>query len=483
MNDAINNARSLWWVLNSRCSFSIGFIFFSFLIFTFFIPSLSRLNVNFAWSKNIHGGCDNALKILSSPTITSQPISQTDCRGNKVDFMASYSAIGTVNYQWQCSTDNGTTWSNIGVWPNITGASGSTTTSPLKLGVNNIGVGGSNGVNLNGYRYRVVITDGNGFSVTSNSATLTVNEIATISPGVTSTTSTVICAGRSFSWSATITGSTPISYQWLKNGSPLADGTVKGVTISGSAGAVLNVTNASTSESGSYSVQIYFNIIDGTGIAKTCHITSNVTRNVTVNPTPVISAMTATACSGVSFSSTPGDVTNGTVPAGTTYSWPAPVVTGGITGAAAGSGSSINGALNNPTNTAKLATYTITPVTGSCTGSSFTLTITVNPTPAINGMTATTCSGIAYSRTPVNGTNGIVPGATGYTWSMPVVTGNISGGTAGSGVSINGTLNNPTNSAQTASYPVIPKTGSCTGSSFTVIVTVNPKPTPIIYHN
>jgi isopentenyl diphosphate isomerase/L-lactate dehydrogenase-like FMN-dependent dehydrogenase len=50
----------------------------------------------------------------------------------------------------------------------------------------------------------------------------------------------------------------------------------------------------------------------------------------------------------------PSDV----VPAGTTYSWSAPVVTGGMTGGVAASGqSSITGTLINPTNTPQTATY------------------------------------------------------------------------------------------------------------------------------
>jgi hypothetical protein len=439
--------------------------------------------VHYASAKPINGNDDNAIITSSSPTITSQPISQTDCKGNKVDFIVSYSAVGTVNYQWQYSTDNGTTWNTIGVWPNITGASGSTATSPVKLGVDNIGVSGANGVNLNGYRYRVIITDGNGFSVTSNPATLTVNEIVTISPGVSSTTSTVICASRSFSWSATTSGSVPISYQWLKSGTALVDGTVNGVTTSGSSSAVLNVTNSSTSESGSYSIQVNFNIIDGSGVAKTCRVTSGITRNVTVNPTPVIFSMTSTVCSGAPFSVTPADGTNGNVPAGTSYSWTAPGVTGGTTGGTAGSGTVVTGTLNNPTNTAQTSTYIVTPVTGSCIGNAFSLTLTVKPKPSISAMAATTCSGIAFSTTRVNNTNGNVPAGTGYTWLAPSVPGSITGGSAGGGTSINGTLDNAANISQIATYTVTPNSGSCTGTTFPVTVTINPKPKPIIYHH
>ena len=70
------------------------------------------------------------------------------------------------------------------------------------------------------------------------------------------------------------------------------------------------------------------------------------------------------------------------VPAGTTYSWPVPVVTGGVTGGAAGSGlANISGTLINPTLSIQTATYTVTPLSGTCTGATFTVTVTVNPLP------------------------------------------------------------------------------------------------------
>lgn len=83
---------------------------------------------------------------------------------------------------------------------------------------------------------------------------------------------------------------------------------------------------------------------------------------------------------------------DGIVPGGTTYTWGLPVVTGGITGAATGAGAAnISGTLSNPTNTAQTATYTVTPLSGACTGSTFSVTITVDPTPVVNDLTTTTC--------------------------------------------------------------------------------------------
>ncbi len=97
--------------------------------------------------------------------------------------------------------------------------------------------------------------------------------------------------------------------------------------------------------------------------------------NVTVNPQPVspdnIPDQFDTIYSGQSFLVTPSPV-----PAGTVYTWSAPVYTSGVYGGAAGSGSSIYGTLSIPSDTGT-AIYTVIPTTGSCVGDTFTVTVTV----------------------------------------------------------------------------------------------------------
>jgi hypothetical protein len=153
---------------------------------------------------------------------------------------------------------------------------------------------------------------------------------------------------------------------------------------------------------------------------------------VSSNPPPAITNMTATVCSAVGFTSTPVNATNGVVPAGTTYTWPAPVVTGGLTGGASGTAaSSITGTLTNPTSTAQTATYTVTPSSGICKGSTFTVTVTVNAAPATPGAITqppNKCSGSAGNAFSITA----VAGATSYTWA---VTG------TGWSVTTNGTIN------------------------------------------
>ena len=228
--------------------------------------------------------------------------------------------------------------------------------------------------------------------------------------------------------------------------------------------------NPSASAPGVYTVT--YNFSDPIG-----GCTNTATTTVTIYANPAINPMSTMACSGATFTVTPVNVTNGVVPSGTTYSWSAPGLPTGLTGGSSGSGSSISDAVTNTTSGPLDALYTVTPTNGACSGNTFTVTVTVNPKPAINNLTASsTCSSVGFTVTPVDVTDGVVPSGTTYSWSAPVVTGGMSGGTSGSGLSISGTLMNTSGSDQTATYTVTPTSGSCTGNSFMVMVTVKSAP-------
>jgi len=198
--------------------------------------------------------------------------------------------------------------------------------------------------------------------------------------------------------------------------------------------------------------------------------------NILLNPSADINTINEEVCSEETFTITPTDVTDGIVPASTNYTWTAPAVTGGITGGIAGSGSAITGNLRNPTNAPQTATYTVTPITGSCVGEDFNVVVTVNPEPDITAITTETCSNQLFTVTPENGTNGVIPAGTTYAWSAPSVPAGITGGAAGSGTEITGTLTNTTNAPLNATYTVTPTSGVCEGDPFTVTVTINPSP-------
>ncbi len=133
--------------------------------------------------------------------------------------------------------------------------------------------------------------------------------------------------------------------------------------------------------------------------------------------------------------------------------------------------------LTNPSGTtAGTVQYIVTPtsITGSCPGTSLTITVTVNPAPTVTtAATKTICSG--------GGTNITLTAnaASTFTWTIGTITGGITGANAGSGSTINQTLTNPSNTtAGTVQYIVTPTStvNSCPGAPFTITTTVNPVP-------
>ncbi|WP_167604839.1 PKD-like domain-containing protein [Maribellus sediminis] len=197
---------------------------------------------------------------------------------------------------------------------------------------------------------------------------------------------------------------------------------------------------------------------------------------VTVYPKPAINPIRDTICSGGDFNLIPEDGVNGSIPAGTTYSWSAPVVTG-IDGISAGTNeTSISDTLINNNTTVRTVTYTVTPTSGDCDGVPFSVIITVNPQFTVSNMSATVCSDEAFSIVPVNGINGTVPAGTTYSWSAPTTVYGSTGGGDGSGTSITDTLFNPSIHVDTVTYIVSPTSGSCSGNDFTLKVIVNPIP-------
>ena len=254
------------------------------------------------------------------------------------------------------------------------------------------------------------------------------------------------------------------------SGNQTLTGNPSGGTWSGT-----NVTAAgvfSTTQIGTFTLTYTF----GTG---TCLTSDEMI--VTVNSTPVVPAQTQTICSGGTFTVSPTDNAPTTIiPTNTTYTWTV-AANANVSGQSNQTSpqTSISQTLTNLTNVTQTVVYTVTPTSGaqgSCVGSTFTITVTVSPKPSINAQTTSSCSGVAFTFAPANGGVNIVPSNTNYSWTTPTVTGGVTGGASGNGTSITGTLTNPTNTAQTATYTVTPTSGSCGGNAFTFIVTINPKP-------
>lgn len=155
-----------------------------------------------------------------APTITTQPQSQTVTVGASVVFSVTASGRPTPTYQW---SRNGAA---------IAGA-----TSPT-LTLSNVQSGDAG-------NYTVTVSNSVG-SVTSSTATLTVNPTA-VAPAITAQPqSQTVTAGGSATFSVTATGTPAPTYQWARNGSAIA----------GATGASLALTNIQTSDAGSYTVTV-----------------------------------------------------------------------------------------------------------------------------------------------------------------------------------------------------------------------------------
>lgn len=113
--------------------------------------------------------------------------------------------------------------------------------------------------------------------------------------------------------------------------------------------------------------------------------TTNKTANFSVNLvlSPIIKSKDLKICSGETFQVRPFSDGTDNVPSGTTYTWSTPTISpaGAVTGATAQftPRTNISQTLTNNTLNPAIVTYTVSPISGSCPGPNFTVTILVNP--------------------------------------------------------------------------------------------------------
>src|SRR6202040_1170751 len=131
------------------------------------------------------------------PTITMQPASQTVTAGQTATFTVVATGTSPLSYQWQ---KNGAA---------IAGANATSYTTAPTTSADN------------GAQFTVVVSNTAG-SVSSNAATLTVNPGAVAPTITTQPTSQTVTAGQTATFTVVATGTSPLSYQWQKNGTPIA---------------------------------------------------------------------------------------------------------------------------------------------------------------------------------------------------------------------------------------------------------------------
>lgn len=299
----------------------------------------------------------------------------------------------------------------------------------------------------------------------SNSVTVIANQVisVTITPS-----SQTICTGQT----TNIVVSSNISYTTFTWDPVLISGTGTSGFTSGSGPniAQIIINNSSSASVVKYTI---------TAMANEC-VNNESAVEVIINPAPVVAGGTKTICSDIPCAYTLASSTNGV--AVQSYSITSIQSNGLVasagspsTGTGFGSNEIADDAWTNTTTAAVHVVYTIVPVSSSgCGGTPFTVDLTINPEPIVtNSATKSICSGTSTS---ISLTASI---ASNFSWTIGAITGGITGASAGSGSTINQTLTNPSSTvAGSVEYIVTPvaTSGTCAGSAYSIIVTVNPKP-------
>jgi len=204
------------------------------------------------------------LTVASAPTVDIPPANATVCEGANTSFTVAASG-GTINYQWQVSTNGGANYSNI------PGATGSTLNLTAVT------------VSMNNNMYRCVLSSpGCGASVNSLSAVLTVNANTAINAQPVGAT---VCAGTSTNICVTASGS-GLGYQWQSSTACGGAWT----NIPGATSSCLTVANPAATAS-------YRCVVSGTCGAST--VTSDCVTLTVIDPVTVTSQSANTeVCSG-----------------------------------------------------------------------------------------------------------------------------------------------------------------------------------------
>jgi hypothetical protein len=252
------------------------------------LPNVTLAMNNYRYRTLISNSCPSSdissfalLTVSGSAVISSQPANETICEGQSVTFNAT--ASGST-YQWEMSTDGGSTYTNI------SGANASSLTIPAVT------------LSMNGNRYRLVLGGCSSTSLNSDAATLSVNAQASI---VAQPNNFTACVGNNANFTTTVNGA-GLNYQWQIS----TDGGITFTNIFGAVNAALTLNNVTLNMNNNlYRVSI-------TGDCTPSLVSNSATLSVNNQASIVTQPSSSSACPGsnVSFSIT-------AIGPGLTYQW------------------------------------------------------------------------------------------------------------------------------------------------------------------
>ncbi|MEP0710449.1 MAG: PKD-like domain-containing protein, partial [Algoriphagus sp.] len=412
---------------------------------TWLTAGTKNVSVNYTNSTN----CTAAAAVINSTIVNSLPVPtfsiqpSTDvCVGTTVTYTTQ---SGQDNYLWTvlgtAGSDYTITAGGIGQFDN------SVTLTWLSSGIKNVSVNYSNSNNC----------------TASTAVTNSINVNQLPAPTFTTAPSSDLCIGSPVTYS---TQSGQSNYIWTVPGTAGTDYTITG----GGIGPTNHTVTLTWLTSGTKNVSVNYSNAGG------CTAVSAVTNSTDVNVTPVITDITGTiVCSGSTFTVTPLNGTNGSIPSGTTYTWTVSP-NGNVTGESNQTSlqSNISQTLTNTSLVDQTVTYTVTPTTpDGCVGNTFQVNVLVRPRPTVNDPIDQNVGCSGQSTAAVNFTGNAVAGVV-YNWtnSHPEI-----------GLAASGTGNIPAFVTQntspgpiTATITVTPTVNGCPGPSESFTITVDPTP-------
>lgn len=378
----------------------------------------------------------------NAPLFTTQPANVAVNLGTSATFTVAASGTPAPAYQWQLSTDGGTTFNDVPAAAPYTGV----TSATLTIAAAPIG--------LSNNRYRAIATNTLG-SATSSAAVLTVNGVA---PSFTThPASQTLAAGATATFTVVVTGTPTPTIQWRKNG----------VNIAGATAPTLTVSNISSADTGTYTV-LASNGVNPDAVSNGAVLTLSAPPPPPPPPPPPTSFPPPPATSTVapSFAVEPADQTAN---AGATVTFtalaggsPAPTIQWRRNGVAISGATGSSLVLNN-VSAADVAAYTATATNSAGTATSREATLQFNTPPVITSQPVSQT--VRAGETAVFSVDATGVPAPSFQWRRD---GASLGGATGSTL----TLEN-VQTTQAGSYDVVVSNGSGTVTSNPAVLAVN----------